>query len=79
MIDYQLGENKNVEYKQEYNKTLLKTVSAFANYNDGLITIGINDKGEVRYIFRIYGTSVTHQRCKRFASSVHQSVTTVCL
>ncbi len=46
-IDYHMGESKEVEYKQEYSKTLLKTVSAFANYNDGLIVIGISDKGEV--------------------------------
>jgi len=46
-VDYRLGENKNVEYKQEYTKTLLKTVSAFANFNDGLIIIGINDKDEI--------------------------------
>lgn len=52
-IDYKLGENKNVEYKQEYTKTLLKTVSAFANYNDGLIIIGINDKGEVTGVSNI--------------------------
>jgi ATP-dependent DNA helicase RecG len=44
-INYKLGENKEVEYKREYSKTLLKTVSAFANYNDGLIVIGINDNG----------------------------------
>jgi ATP-dependent DNA helicase RecG len=44
--NYQFGESKEVEYKQEYSKTLLKTVAAFANYNDGVIVIGINDKGE---------------------------------
>jgi ATP-dependent DNA helicase RecG len=44
--NYQLGESKEVEYKQEYSKTLLKTVAAFANYNDGVIVVGINDKGE---------------------------------
>jgi Predicted transcriptional regulator containing an HTH domain and an uncharacterized domain shared with the mammalian protein Schlafen len=45
-MNYQLGESKEVEYKQEYSKTLLKTVAAFANYNDGVIVIGINDNGE---------------------------------
>lgn len=45
--DYQYGEARNVEYKREYTKTLLKTVSAFSNYNDGLIVIGISDDGEV--------------------------------
>ncbi len=46
-INYHIGESKYVEYKQQYTRTLLKTVSAFANYNDGIIVIGINDKGEV--------------------------------
>lgn len=55
-IDYQLGENKDVEYKQEYTRILLKTVSAFANYNDGLIIIGINDKGEVTGISNVNHT-----------------------
>lgn len=40
------GESKFTEYKQVYTKTLLKTVSAYANYHDGQIVIGINDKGE---------------------------------
>ena len=44
-IDYKLGESKEVEFKREYSKSLLKTVSAFANYNDGLIVIGIDDNG----------------------------------
>jgi len=38
-----LGENKYIEYKQIYTKNLLKTVSAFANYHDGIIVIGITD------------------------------------
>lgn len=46
-IDYKLGESKEVEFKREYTKSLLKTVSAFANYNDGLIVIGIDDNGVV--------------------------------
>ncbi len=45
-IDYKLGENKEVEYKREYSRSLLKTVSAFSNYNDGLIVLGITDKRE---------------------------------
>lgn len=52
-INYKLGENKEVEYKQEYSKTLLKTISAFSNYNDGLIIIGITDKGKAVGVFNI--------------------------
>ncbi len=41
------GESKFIEYKQSYTKTLLKTVSAFSNYHDGYIVIGLNDAGEL--------------------------------
>lgn len=36
-------ENKQLEYKREVSKSYLKTVSAFANYNDGEIIFGIDD------------------------------------
>jgi ATP-dependent DNA helicase RecG len=42
-----LGESKYVEYKLTYTQTLLKTVSAFANYHDGIIVIGVADSGEI--------------------------------
>ncbi|WKY49099.1 putative DNA binding domain-containing protein [Eubacteriaceae bacterium ES3] len=42
-----LGENKYIEYKAVYSKTLLKTVSAFANYHDGVIIIGIDDNKQI--------------------------------
>ncbi|MCT4617861.1 MAG: ATP-binding protein [Marinisporobacter sp.] len=41
------GETKYIEYKKEYTKTLLKTISAFANYHDGYIIIGIDDFGNI--------------------------------
>ncbi|ETA80918.1 RNA-binding domain-containing protein [Youngiibacter fragilis] len=37
------GETRQIEYKQNYSNTLLKTVSAFANYHDGHIILGISD------------------------------------
>src|SRR5574344_1474470 len=37
----------NLEFKQESSKTFLKTVSAFANYNDGRIVFGIDDDGNM--------------------------------
>jgi len=37
------GESKNVEYKQEYSKTILKTVCAYANFHDGYIVLGVKD------------------------------------
>ncbi|GAU77606.1 ATP-binding protein [Fusibacter sp. 3D3] len=41
------GETKYVEFKERYSKTILKTVSAFSNYHDGKIIIGITDDGRV--------------------------------
>ncbi|GAU78342.1 RNA-binding domain-containing protein [Fusibacter sp. 3D3] len=41
------GENKSVEYKLEYSKTILKTVCAFANFHDGIIVLGIRDDGTI--------------------------------
>ncbi len=41
------GENKFIELKSKYSKSLLKTVSAFSNYHDGKIIIGVTDQGEI--------------------------------
>ena len=41
------GESKTLEYKRDFTKTLLKTVSAFANYHDGCIIIGIDDHKQI--------------------------------
>ena len=38
-----LGESKVLEYKSTFTKNILKTVSAFANFHDGMIVIGITD------------------------------------
>ena len=40
-------ENKFLEFKREKTRTYLKTVSAFANYGDGEIRFGVDDKGNV--------------------------------
>lgn len=47
ILELLLGESKYVEYKRDYTKTLLKTVSAFAIYHDGHILIGAPDDGTV--------------------------------
>ena len=41
-------ETKNLEYKEEISKSYLKTVSAFANFNDGTIIFGVSDDGTVK-------------------------------
>ncbi len=37
----------NLEFKEEVSKTFLKTVSAYANYNDGDIIFGLDDDANV--------------------------------
>lgn len=50
---YKNGESKIVEYKQEYSKTILKTICAYANFHDGVIILGIKDDGSVIGVTRI--------------------------
>ena len=40
-------EDYNLEYKEKVSKTFLKTISAYANYNDGRIVFGVDDNGNV--------------------------------
>lgn len=42
-----LTENRNLEFKSEFTSSLLKTISAFANYDGGTILIGVNDRGQI--------------------------------
>jgi len=41
------GENRYIEYKERYTKGILKTISAFSNYHDGTIIIGVSDNGQI--------------------------------
>lgn len=61
-------EKFNVEIKREATKTFLKTVSAFANYNDGEIIFGIDDKGE--YI----GIENVDEECLRIEQMINDSI-----
>ncbi|MFC1510422.1 helix-turn-helix domain-containing protein [Candidatus Omnitrophota bacterium] len=39
-------ENQNIEFKENWRDDVLKTLSAFANTEGGIVYIGINDKGK---------------------------------
>lgn len=41
------GENRFVEFKSVYSKSVLKTVSAYANYSTGRIIVGVADDGSI--------------------------------
>ena len=40
-------ETKNIELKETYTSSFLKTVSAFSTYGTGEVIFGVNDKGDV--------------------------------
>lgn len=40
-------ESKTTELKEKFTKSLLKTISAFSNYHDGTIYIGVRDDGVI--------------------------------
>ena len=41
----QMKESKTMEFKEDFTKSFLKTVSTFSNYEDGQIIFGIDDSG----------------------------------
>ena len=40
-----IRENRTLEFKEDLTNTFLKTVSAFSNYDGGIILFGVNDCG----------------------------------
>ena len=41
-----MKENRSFEVKERVTNTFLKTVSAYANFGDGIIRFGITDDGK---------------------------------
>ena len=42
-----MKESKMLEFKSDVSNTFLKTVSAYANFNSGIIKFGVNDDGGI--------------------------------
>ena len=61
-------ENKKLEYKETISKTYLKTVSAFANYNDGEIIFGITDD------YRVIGIDSPNVACLNIEDQINDSI-----
>ncbi|MCR5787012.1 MAG: putative DNA binding domain-containing protein [Acholeplasmatales bacterium] len=59
---------KNLEYKEIVSKTYLKTVSAYANYNDGEIIFGITDD------FKIVGVVNPKDACLNIENQINDSI-----
>ena len=60
--------NKKVVYKKEVSKNYLKTVSAFANYNDGEIIFGIADD------FNVVGIDNPIEACLNIENQINDSI-----
>lgn len=63
-----MKENKFLEFKSEITNTFLKTVSAFANFNDGEIAFGITDHGD------ICGVADPVQSCLDIENRINDSI-----
>jgi ATP-dependent DNA helicase RecG len=63
-----IKEKFNLEIKKEVTKTFLKTVSAYANYNDGEIIFGIDDNGDLA------GIENVDDECLRIEQLINDSI-----
>lgn len=43
-----MRETRTIEFKETITNTFLKTVSAFSNYDGGIILFGVDDDGNVK-------------------------------
>lgn len=67
-VPVDLKERYDLEFKVEVSRTFLKTVSAYANYNDGEITFGIDDYGNV------VGLGSAKDECLRIENMINDSI-----
>ena len=63
-----MKENKNLEFKEKMTNTFLKTVSAFANYEGGIIIFGIDDSGEIT------GLNDPDKLCLKIENKINESI-----
>ena len=61
-------ENKKLEYKETISKSYLKTVSAFANYNDGEIVFGVTDD------YKVIGIENPNDECFNIENQINDSI-----
>lgn len=82
-----MRETNNLEFKESFTKTFLKTVSAFANYGTGRILFGVSDGGDpigladpVAMVLQIENTiNDTIDPVPRYSIDVNAADDTVCL
>lgn len=61
-------ENRYLEYEQEITKKYLKTVSAFANFNNGEIIFGITDD------YKVVGIDKPEEECLNIENQINDSI-----
>lgn len=61
-------EGKALEYKETVTKTYLKTVSAYANYNDGIIVFGVTDD------YKVVGIKNAKDVCLNIENQINDSI-----
>lgn len=67
----EMREKHNLEFKVEVSRTFLKTVSAYANYNDGEIIFGVDDNGN------LVGLDNAKDECLRIENMMNDSIVPV--
>lgn len=63
-----MRETRTVEFKETITNTFLKTVSAFSNYDGGVILFGIDDNGNVK------GITDVKQACLDIENKINDSI-----
>jgi len=67
----ELKEGYNIEFKEEISRTFLKTVCAFANFNNGEIIFGLDDDGNV------VGMNYSKEKSLQIENMINDSLTPV--
>ena len=63
-----MRETRILEFKETITNTFLKTVSAFSNYNGGMILFGVDDDGNVK------GLPDVKQACLDIENKINDSI-----
>ena len=63
-----MRETRTIEFKETITNTFLKTVSAFSNYDGGIIYFGIDDNGDVK------GLPDVKQACLDIENKINDSI-----
>ncbi len=63
-----MSEDRSLELEESITRTFLKTVSAFANYIDGRVVFGIDDRGKA------VGVKDPKEDCIRIENMINDSI-----